>query len=361
MIKLGYRFGLLQIVLELGKYAWTRPKMIEALNALGDPKLARLGEESLSRALNATHFDKLEASLDRSGINSALVALIKRLTDARDKDFWARHHTTPEQLEEMLDASDSEFLAYLSRLAARKDEAPSVSTSSSEATGPAVDTLVRPNLNAVNRQDTDMLKAKLGGKCFLYRLGKEDKRVRKGGRLTGETRMVPVLRRIPVELTDDGAPYLVYRDAYSFYQEAPENDYAEGSAFCTKDHFTIVAADYDSVKRAMELFLIQLDDNPSSDWPGEGVYEGMMVMNGDQSKPTACKVLFRRAPADLQEIEWDAYVERCQRKIYLKQENDDYSIEETQDPEAEFESRYSRYLDKLLIREAKIDVTLGWS
>lgn len=355
MLKLGYRFGLLQIVLELGKITLTQPVLGKELAKLGDPKLANLSNSDISRAWNATGPDKIAGSLEHSRVISAFVTLIRRLASTRGRTFWDRHHTSPEQLEQMLHASDGDFLGYASRLASGKADLPADEGHESPITP---DTLVLPNLRAIRREETEGLYEKLGGKCFLYRLGDEDRKLRKDGKQTRE--IVRMLRRIPVELQDNGASYLIYRDAYSMYREIPENDYAEGSAFCTKDHFTIVAADYDSsIRRVMELFLIQLDTNPRT-WTGGDVYLGLMVMNGDQAGPTACKVLFRRAPEVLQALEWKAYASKYECKIEVLEEKGEFSIQGDQH-EAEFDTPYGKYLDALLIREAKTDVTLEWS
>ncbi len=359
MLKLGYKFGLLQIVLELRKIALTQPALIKELAKLNDPKLANLSDADISRAWNATGHDKIDASLEHSEVIAAFVALVSRLAAIRGGKFWERHHTTPEELEHMLHASDADFLAYASRLTSGKADQ---SVEGAQESATASDTLILPNLNALRREETVGLNQKLGGKCFLYRLGNEQRRTKKNGRQG--TEVVPMLRRIPVELQDKGAAYLEYRDSYSMYQEEPENDYAEGSAFCTKDHFTIVAADYDAIRRVMELFLIQLDTNPLT-WERREVYAGLMVMNGDQTLPTACKVLFRRAPENLQNLDWADFATSSEKKIEILEEkdehgNDTFSIQ-NDEREAEFDTPYSKYLDNLLIREAKIDVTLGWS
>jgi hypothetical protein len=359
MLKLGYRFGMLQIVLELRKLTWTHPVIIKELQKLGDPKLANLSDADISRAFNATGADKIDTTIEHSEVVSALVGLIKRLAAARGDTFWDRHHTSPEQLEQMLHATDGDFLAYLSRIAHRKPDSSLVDADQEPA---APDTLILPNLNALRREEAVGLNQKLGGKCFLYRLGNEERRIKKNGKQSKD--LVPMLRRIPVELRDTGAPYLEYHDEYSMYQADQENDYAEGSAFCTKDHFTIVAADYDSIRRVMELFLIQLDTNPLR-WAGNDVYAGLMVMNGDQTLPTACKVLFRRAPDALQDLDWSDFALANEKKIEIVEEkdkhgNDTFSIRDDE-REEEFDTPYSEYLDNLLIREAKIDVTLGWS
>ena len=126
---------------------------------------------------------------------------------------------------------------------------------------------------------------------------------------------VPVLRRIPVRMDDIGQNYLIYKDSYSMYSEEPDDDWADGYAFYTKEHFTIIAADYDT-KGISELFLIQLKEDPLRGAPAI-IFEGLIVMNGDLKVPTACKVLFRRAPEELQELSWEEFVKKNELKLDL--------------------------------------------
>jgi hypothetical protein len=233
---------------------------------------------------------------------------------------------------------------------------------------------VPPSVRALPRRNAQNLFRRLGGLCFLYRLGVEERNESvRGGRLIKE---LPVLRRMPAVIEDINEGYLRYRDSYGWYGEDFEVASATGFVFYIKDHFTILAEDSEA-GGISELFLAELrqDAIRVEGDTGGGLYEGVMLMRGDTAVPTACKVLFRQASAAMQkrwescrtEEDWQALARSLERKFYLEDNDKDgvFEFAAQQNPRSSVETtdmepfsglKYSWYANKLQIRNFKLEI-----
>lgn len=229
------------------------------------------------------------------------------------------------------------------------------------------------------RRNAEHLIRKIGGLCFLYRLGTEVVQEKvKGSRADVLIRHLPVLRRIPVAIEDSGQTFLLYKDSYSLYGRDPEVFNASGYAFLISDNITIIAEDIEAAGIS-ELFMMQLSLNAvqePTDNTGRA-YPGVAVMHGDTSVPTACKVLLRHAPRDLQvafekcadDSSWQALARTLERKVYLSDnESDDrLGVEDVRDQLAQVEADrreaftklpYGWYADYLQLKRYSVDVQI---
>ncbi len=363
MVSLGRRIGLLAPIFDLGRNALTHDKIAERLNALGDPELGTFGAPILSKIFNAAVPDRIDKAAHPAKVASTIASLVAEEVKEGGDELWNKHHANVEILHEKLLAPPADFLRYLAAIADPGGAAVRASDASAAAAPdqPTQDLPILPVVSNITRHDTLALLDRLGGNCLLYRLGEEMRTTRRGDAET--SKLVTVLRRIPVRIADTGKSYLTYADSYSFYQEEPALDWADGYIFYTKECYTIVATDHDT-KSITELFLVQLREHPIR---REGVlkeietemYQGAMVMSGDLRVPTACKVLFRRAPDACQDMPWDDFARRYELKLDLKEQVDGSYDVRLAKHRVEFDGLpFKFYANRLHIREAKIDITV---
>jgi hypothetical protein len=214
------------------------------------------------------------------------------------------------------------------------------------------------------RQNVEWLAGRLTGKCLLYRLGVERRRVRGSVPDTTVETKVPVLRRIPVLIEDRGDNYLSYKDSYGMYGASYEPATASGFVFYTKSHICIFAEDVD-VRKQSDLFMIQLRDRLIDAHDQENhLREGIVLMNGDLDTPTASKVIIRRLPEALQGLTWEGFIKTGEMKLdlhldtagnYVPENNAD---SELLDARPLGTKKYSWYTNLLQIRDYKIDISL---
>ena len=362
MVSLGRRIGLLAPIFHLGRNALTHERIANRLNALGDPALGTFDPYILSKIFNAAAPDRIDKATYPAKVASTIASLVAEEVKAGGDDLSKRYGPDVEMLREKLLAPSWEFLRYLAAVADPGGSAEEGSGRSNSA-GPEQATQhlpVLPVVSDIPRRDAEALYQRLGGKCFLYRLGEEERTTRNGD--DEEKKLVPVLRRIPVLIEDTGMSYLTYSDSYSFYQEEPADDWAEGYIFYTKECYTIIASDHDT-KSITELFLVQLRENPIR---REGpllaietdMYQGVMVMSGDLRVPTACKTLLRRAPEACQAMEWKEFARKYELKLDIKEQVDgSFDVYRSKDSKVEFDGLpYSFYATRLHISDHKIDI-----
>lgn len=355
VLPVSQRIGMLRQVLEIRRGVFSLENLADVLGRLEDPDLGELNAQVLSRMFHGSAPDRIQKSGQRARIVQAIVDFLCDDIKDPDPDFWTRLRTTPDELSSAIQSSTSAFLAYLARVTAPPGEEIIVS-SKPMAAAPTHDVPVLTSVASIPREGAEHLYGLLGGKCLLYRLGLEPRSVRRKGHVTG-TRNVPVLRRIPVLIEDTGKNYLRYCDQYDFYQEEPEKDWADGYFFYTKEHFTVIAADYDHLG-VLELFLMQLKENPVRGLK-YSVFQGLMVMNGDLGVPTACKIMLRQAPQELQGLEWEEFANRYQAKIDLKElPNGDYQAAGKIPSEDVDGPPLNYYANFLQIKNTKIELDL---
>ncbi|HEX8223367.1 MAG TPA: hypothetical protein VF605_06085 [Allosphingosinicella sp.] len=342
---------MLRALLQVPQGKFSNRKIVDVLNELGDPGLRQLDEQVLSKMFHGTGADRLEKAHQPGRVMQRLASLLDEEVSRVEPNFWTDRRSSPEELARELGSSTSSFLAYMSKVTATGG---SGEPASEVPLSDEHDLPVLPSVSSIPREDAERLFGLLGGKCLLYRLGMDPRTTRRKGSVN--TKYVPVLRRIPVLIEDVGKRYLKYRDQYDFYEEEPERDWADGYFFYTKEHYTVVAADYDR-HGVIELFLIQIREKPVPAMD-PAIYQGLMVMHGDMGVPTACKVLFRRAPEDLQQLEWDEFTSTCQSKVDLKElPGGGYALKETT-PDATDGAKLAEYANFLQIKKATLDLEL---
>jgi hypothetical protein len=218
------------------------------------------------------------------------------------------------------------------------------------------------------RNSVNTLAKHLAGHFLLYRLGIEKIRepAAHDARITIERR-IPVLRRIPFHVADSGANYLTYQDAYGWYGSDYQPAEASGFIFDTGAHLCIFAEDV-NVRKQADLFMMQIMDQfidrSDADNP---LREGVIVMNGDGSMPTAAKIIVRRAPDQFQNMLWKEFAEEAEHKIILS-DNDGDGLFDVPDADEDTEKigdqpigtkKYSWYANRLQIRSYKLHISFG--
>lgn len=352
-LTLGVRVGLLGPALELPKNWWTQQKVCGLLNELHDPELHDLTTSVLSRIYTGHGPDRFENSREPTRIIDTLVNfLAEHLTKDRP-NFWKERNLSPEEFKSGLSGTTSEFLHFLSKAAADFGGHANDGSTSLRHQLP-----IPPSLLIIPRKDAELMHNRLGGNCFFYRLGWE-LREKKDKHSRG-MEAIPMLRRIPAHLDDElKQNFLRYQDSYSQYHEFPEDDRADGFAFYMKNHFAILAQDADP-KGVSELFLLHLKDKPMKHSSGD-IFEGLIVMNGDLGGPTSCKVLFRRAPENLQGKPWESFAAEYQIKRELDFDAaDKLVLTENPDEQEEYSKvPYRYYIERLMFdADVSFDVSL---
>lgn len=346
---LGRRVGLLIDVLDFPTGKGTQRGLVDAIQALDDRKLLNFDDTQLSKTLRgAGNTDRFEGCSDRLSLIRAVVKYLDGRACEVSSTFWADHCTSPEELILSLQKSRADFFEDLARLSHLRPS----NSSSNKPTSAEVEPEFLPSLERIGREDAEKLYQQLGGYCFFYRLGAERE-------FTEDERAVPVLRRIPVKISDIGKTYLLYRDKYTQYDVTPGgNDYATGRVYFMREHITVLAED--NVDRGLsELFLVQLQERPRK-VRNEDIFEGLILMNGDLNRPTVCRVIFKKAPKTVPKMDWAEFAARCELKVALKRGDggslrllEPQSIDE--DPDREVLDEYISLL-RVVVTDGRFDL-----
>lgn len=350
-ITLGRRLAMLELIFKIPPRALTHQKIADCLNELEDPNLHVLNPQVISRIFTGAAPDRFEDSAHHHLIITTVVRLLDNEATRKSDQFWALHGTDADRLITALGATTPDFLNYLATVA-KSAELPMEGRGPSSA--PSDRRLpILPTIEKIPREHAELLDAALGGYCFFYRLGTRPRTRTKSAGVD----YIPVLRRIPVRIRDIGENYLEYKDNYTLYGEEVDEDWADGYAFYTKQHFTIVAADFDT-RGISELFLIQLKEKPIARVAGN-IHEGLIVMNGDLGVPTACKVLFRRAPEQFQDMLWEEFVQATELSLELSLAPDEtFKVKDKKHVEETDGIPFSFYTNKLQIKKVLIDLQI---
>lgn len=224
------------------------------------------------------------------------------------------------------------------------------------------------SVQSAPRQNVLALADRITGKCLLYRLGIERRRIKSDPDTTVENK-IPVLRRIPVMIEDHGDAYnyLNYKDSYGWYGATYEAASATGFVFYTKSYICVFAEDIDARKQS-DLFMIELRERlmDASDLENP-LREGVILMKGDLDTPAAAKVILRRAPDAFQTIAWEKFAKQSELKIELQEdrEHKTYKVREGVDTTEVIgnvrvgSKSLNWYSDFLQIRDQKIDISLN--
>jgi hypothetical protein len=208
------------------------------------------------------------------------------------------------------------------------------------------------------------LRAKIVGYSFLYRFGINLKKKSHG---TGGFQVIRqrVLRRIPVQILqhDPNVNFFLYKDSYGLYGERYEPEEANGFVFCTKDFLTIFAEDVDP--KGADVFLTHFGYKPLRvDGGGVDFFEGIILMNGDESIPTGAKVLLRGAPIGAADLKWQDYVSKTELAVPIGDKDKDgkfdvvidTSDEETFNGEAINSPGFLWIANRLLIKKFRYEI-----
>jgi len=218
---------------------------------------------------------------------------------------------------------------------------------------------------SAQRSDVQTLIGKMAGYSLMYRLGVEERREA----ITAtehRVKLVPVLRRIPIRITDTDANFLSYEDQYNWYSNSFEPASAHGFVFYTRSSVCIFAEDLDH-KQDADLFMMQVNVNLAD--KDEPLRDGVIVMAGDSGSPTAGKVILRKIDDhECENLDWDDFVKAGEKKIYIQDNDRDgiFELEDTDEDNVEMLGdtklgtwKYTDYANALQIRNFKVHIAMG--